>query len=571
MATFGPVASAMPNVLFNPMAVDQAVQGQQRNQLMMDNARQDQQQQTFTRDMTARQGMARELSALPEHEAEAQWGTYRQRLQAAGLGQGLPEQFPGMERLKAVASSDLTTFQRMQLEEKRRSSEVLMGLIGGGMPGAAPGAAPASGTPHASASPPPEMMPHFQAASAQTGIPVPVLVAQAQQESGFRPDAVGRSGEVGVMQVMPSTARQPGFGMQGVDPATLRDPAANIMFGAQYLRARSPNADMANPAQRDAALRTYNGGGDPNYAQNVTRNLPGAQAATQAPAAPALLPNGLTQQQAQQLAVIGQTNPQAAVQQMGVYQQQNRMEADRLADRQRQAERDGIQQQQQVVNNQRADAAANRAEEAARRQDEAANRRIQLDEEKARREVNPGPSPADRTKLKTIETEAASILDALEAFRTTRRDASSTSRIASAVGLPTELNSTYGNAALLAKGEALYNLGVLNGPDLGIIRRVLADPGTAAGGVASQETVEKQIGQVRALLEQRLATARTQYGGQPAAAPRSLMDGATPPPPGSSATAPAASRGGPQVGVVEDGYRYKGGNPASPDSWERAQ
>jgi hypothetical protein len=33
---------------------------------------------------------------------------------------------------------------------------------------------------------------------------------------------------------------------------------------------------------------------------------------------------------------------------------------------------------------------------------------------------------------------------------------------------------------------------------------------------------------------------------------------------------PTAS-GGPAVGVVEDGYRFKGGNPSDPDSWERAR
>jgi hypothetical protein len=81
MATFGPIASAAPNVLFNPMAVDQAVQGTQRNRLMMEQGVEDQafqrqtrQQHTFKRDAEARIGWRGSLSDLPEPEAAAQWG-----------------------------------------------------------------------------------------------------------------------------------------------------------------------------------------------------------------------------------------------------------------------------------------------------------------------------------------------------------------------------------------------------------------------------------------------------------------------------------------------------------------
>ena len=64
--------------------------------------------------------------------------------------------------------------------------------------------------------PPPDLMQHFEAASAETGIPVPVLVAQARQESNFNPQARGRAGEIGVMQIMPSTARQQALAWQAL-------------------------------------------------------------------------------------------------------------------------------------------------------------------------------------------------------------------------------------------------------------------------------------------------------------------------------------------------------------------
>jgi len=140
---------------------------------------------------------------------------------------------------------------------------------------------------------PAEYEPYFQEASKATGIPVEVLKAQAAQESGFNPDAKGAAGEVGLFQIKPDTARKPGFGMQGVsDPAVLRDPRTNIMFGAQYLKARAGNADLSTPAGQAAALQAYNGGGDKNYVANVFRYMPAGgktqvAAATSPPAAPA--------------------------------------------------------------------------------------------------------------------------------------------------------------------------------------------------------------------------------------------------------------------------------------------
>lgn len=116
----------------------------------------------------------------------------------------------------------------------------------------------------------------FEEASKETGIPVAILKAQAQQESRFNPNAIGRSGEVGLLQVKPSTAAQPGYGVEPVDPSKLTDPAENIRFGARYLAARARAAGVESwndPQQVAKGLTAYNGGGDPNYAQNVLRYL----------------------------------------------------------------------------------------------------------------------------------------------------------------------------------------------------------------------------------------------------------------------------------------------------------
>ena len=125
-------------------------------------------------------------------------------------------------------------------------------------------------------------------------------------------------------------------------------------------------------------------------------------------------------------------------------------------------------------------------------------------------------SAGDRSTLRKAETEAASIVTSLDRFLDTRGKAGVGDRAASMVGIPTELNTTFNAAALMAKGEALFNLGVLNGPDLDIIRRTLADPATIGGAMASQDTVKKQVGVIKDLIQSRLDAARQNFGGQAA-------------------------------------------------------
>lgn len=66
-------------------------------------------------------------------------------------------------------------------------------------------------------------------AAADTGLPEGLLHAVIKTESNYNPDAVSRKGAVGLMQLMPETARR--YGVE--DP---RDPLANVLGGARYLR-----------------------------------------------------------------------------------------------------------------------------------------------------------------------------------------------------------------------------------------------------------------------------------------------------------------------------------------------
>lgn len=71
--------------------------------------------------------------------------------------------------------------------------------------------------------------PHVEEASRLTGLPVALIDAVIRTESGYRPDAVSRTGARGLMQLMPGTAKEVGIN----DP---HDPRENIIGGSRYLR-----------------------------------------------------------------------------------------------------------------------------------------------------------------------------------------------------------------------------------------------------------------------------------------------------------------------------------------------
>ncbi len=97
----------------------------------------------------------------------------------------------------------------------------------------------------------------------QSSYPVPPWMFGAVQsvESGGDPNAVSPAGAGGLMQIMPDTARQPGYGVQplqgwdGVDPRTA-PVAEQQRFGNDYLQAMS-NHFQGN---QQNALMAYNGG-----------------------------------------------------------------------------------------------------------------------------------------------------------------------------------------------------------------------------------------------------------------------------------------------------------------------
>lgn len=92
-----------------------------------------------------------------------------------------------------------------------------------------------------------QWIPSIERAAAQAGIDPRLLAAMVWQESGFDPDAVSRSGAIGLSQLMPATAD----GL-GVDP---HDPVQNLEGGARYLA-----WTIAEFGSIDLGLAAYNAG-----------------------------------------------------------------------------------------------------------------------------------------------------------------------------------------------------------------------------------------------------------------------------------------------------------------------
>jgi soluble lytic murein transglycosylase-like protein len=122
--------------------------------------------------------------------------------------------------------------------------------------------------------------PAFEAAAADTGLPISMLVAVAQVESNLRHNAVSSAGARGLLQVLPSTAAE--LELDAAHPTT------NVLAGARYLRKlldRFESADLALAAYNAGPSAVARAGGAPSgavltYVANVTarwRSLAGCR------------------------------------------------------------------------------------------------------------------------------------------------------------------------------------------------------------------------------------------------------------------------------------------------------
>ena len=100
--------------------------------------------------------------------------------------------------------------------------------------------------------------PFLKAASKEFAVDTALLKAVMAAESGFDPAAISPKGAIGLMQLMPATARR--YGLRGDKQKTLEEkltnPETNIRLGARYLR----DLQRMFPKQQDLVLASYNAG-----------------------------------------------------------------------------------------------------------------------------------------------------------------------------------------------------------------------------------------------------------------------------------------------------------------------
>lgn len=88
------------------------------------------------------------------------------------------------------------------------------------------------------------------------GLDPAIFRRQIQQESGFQEDAVSPAGAIGLGQVMPKTAANPGYGVTPLSADLMKDPEENLRFSAEYMRAMLDE----NDGDYSLALAAYNAG-----------------------------------------------------------------------------------------------------------------------------------------------------------------------------------------------------------------------------------------------------------------------------------------------------------------------
>lgn len=137
-------------------------------------------------------------------------------------------------------------------------------------------------------------------------------------------------------------------------------------------------------------------------------------------------------------------------------------------------------------------------------------------------EPHKGPSKEERTKFNAAIAGGKTIINALDNYKKAYAGADVLEKARSVLGASTNLNTKYNSAALLAKGEELFALGVLSGPDLDIIQKTLGDPSKFSGAAAGDDVISSQVETVKDIIKDRINQRAISIGEEPPFAVKKL-------------------------------------------------
>lgn len=206
--------------------------------------------------------------------------------------------------------------------------------------------------------------------------------------------------------------------------------------------------------------------------------------------------------------------------------------------------------------------------------------RIETDPAGNSRVVQPAQTTAQaREAARRMEVEVGRVNDAAQNFIKALDDAGGTG-IAAFLNNPqspsaVRINTAYNNLVTALRSEAFLNTGVLQPGEVAMISRNFLDPQSLRGLLASRDAYRAQMAELQRFITAGLNRARAaadlpssggEARGQGGGDTVPLSGGVQADPP-----APAPRRAPPTIGTVQDGYRFRGGDPSRRENWERVR